>query len=109
MNKHRHNSLEKFSTGTNREVKWWSYAAWTTPFVALAAIFFVDLIGWNDTQSKLIVTGGVVFFSVAVYWWWWAIFKVSRMASMLLNTAKELKNISKEMYDLNREIYKKDK
>lgn len=60
---------------TNVEVKWWSYAAWTLPFAALALIAFVHYIGWTDVMHKLMIVITTVFFSISVYWWWWALNK----------------------------------
>jgi hypothetical protein len=100
---------ESFNSATQKEVKWWAYAAWTSPFAALAGIFFAYIFGWKSLFDQLVIIGGTVFFSAAVIWWWWAIFKVSRMATMLLNTAEELKKISKEMHAVNREMHKEDK
>lgn len=99
----------KLKKKTEREVKWWSYAAWTTPFTALAAIFFAGMLGWQETTHKILAMTGTVFLTVAVYWWWWAIYKVSDMANMLVETAEELRGISKEMHELNREMHKEDK
>ncbi len=99
----------KLKKKTEREVKWWSYAAWTAPFTALSAIFFAEMLGWQETTHKILITTGTLFLTVVTYWWWWAIYKVSYMASMLVETAKELKDISKEMHELNSEMHKKDK
>jgi hypothetical protein len=69
-------TLSKIVNNTNIEVKWWSYAAWTLPFVALAIIAFEHYIGWSDDIiDKTIIIITTVFFSVSVYWWWWALNK----------------------------------
>ena len=98
-----------FYNATNKEVRWWAYAAWTTPFVALASLFFIDLIGWDSLWQKTVIVGGVIFFSVAVFWWWWAIFKVARISNILLETAEDLKIIGDEMRKIGKDLYKKDK
>ena len=101
--------VKDFYTTTNKEVRWWAYAAWTAPFTALAVIFFLDQIGWSEGVSRLVVIGGVIMFTVAVYWWWWAIFKLARISNLLLETAENLKRIGKEMREVGREINKEDK
>ena len=98
-----------FYNVTNKEVRWWAYAAWTVPFIALAGIFFFNVIGWESFFQKFIVLGGVTFFSIAVFWWWWAIFKVSRISNILLETAEDLKTIGEEMRKVGKEFYKEDK
>ena len=102
-------SIRNFYSLTNNEVRWWAYAAWTAPFTALVLIFLLDQIGWSDGVNRLVVISGIVIFTVAVYWWWWAIFKVSRMAGLLLNTAEQLKNISKDLREINQNLSKEDK
>jgi hypothetical protein len=103
------NKITQFYSTTNREVRWWAYAAWTAPFTALAGIFFLDQIGWSDGISRLVVIGGVIFFTAAVYWWWWAIFKLARISNLLLETAENLKKIGKEMRAVGKEIADDDK
>jgi hypothetical protein len=102
-------NVTRFNTQTQKEVKWWAYAAWTSPFAALSGLFLAYVFEWDGTFNKILIVTGTVFFSAAVIWWWWAIFKVSRMAHMLVNTAEELKEISTEMHKINREMHQNDK
>lgn len=100
---------KQFYCATTQQVRWWAYAAWTLPLVALAGIFFVDLIGWGDDFHRAVVVGGIVFFTVAVYWWWWAIFKLARLSNLLLNTANNLKEIGDELREINQNLKQEDK
>ena len=102
-------SITQFYSATNKEIRWWAYAAWTAPFTALAVIFFLDQIGWSEGISRLVVIGGVIMFTVAVYWWWWAIFKLARISNLLLETAENLRRIGKEMREVGRDIDQEDK
>jgi hypothetical protein len=101
--------FKEFNRKTNDEVRWWAYAAWTIPFICLATIFFLDVIGWESTMHKVIITGGVLFFSIAVFWWWWAIFKLASIAKLMLNTANNLRDIGQELKSINKELHQDDK
>ena len=101
--------FKNFYDATNQQVRWWAYAAWTIPFVALAGIFFVDMIGWSEGFHRAVVIGGITFFTVAVYWWWWAIFKLARLSTLLLNTAEELKTIGTELRKISQDLQQEDK
>lgn len=101
--------FKNFYCETQKQVKWWAYAAWTLPFTALASIFFLDMLGWTDGLHRAAVVGGVIFFTIAVYWWWWAIFKLARLSNLLLNTADNLKDIGNELREISRNIKQKDK
>jgi uncharacterized Tic20 family protein len=69
-----------------KEARYWSYAAWTLPFVALALIVFEHFIGHDNWISITLVGITTTFFSVSVYWWWWALNKlVTIMAAMNSN------------------------
>jgi len=94
---------------TIREVKLWSYAAWSTPFVALFILFFLQIIGWDQWYARALVSGAVIMFSIAVIWWWWAIFKVASISNSLLDTADKLKEVSVELNAINRSLRQKDK
>jgi len=101
--------FKNFYSTTNREVRWWAYAGWTVPLIALAGIFFIDMIGWTEGWNRAVVIGGIAFFAVAVYWWWWAIFKLARLSNLLLNTANNLKEISEELREINQNLKQEDK
>lgn len=91
---------------TKQEVKWWSLAAWTLPFAALAGLFFFDTIGWDTAFNKSLVIGAVIMFSVGVFWWWWAIHKIFNFADMMSKTADRIKIISKEFNSIKNDIEK---
>lgn len=101
--------LKDLYNTTDKEVRWWAYSAWTSPFVALSVLFFTHIIGLENTFYQLLVVGGVLFFTVAVFWWWWAIFKVARISNVLLDTAEDLKKIGAEMREVHKELHQKDK
>lgn len=101
--------FRKFYCETDKQVRWWAYAGWTLPFIALAGIFFFNIIGWDDGYHQAVIVGGVIFFTIAVYWWWWAIFKLARLSNLLLNTADNLKEIGSELREINQNLRQEDK
>jgi len=85
------------------ETKLWAFAAWTVPFVALAALFFFELVGWDDLYKQSIIAGGLIFFTVSVFWWWWAIAKVSQLAKMFIDTREKFQDIKTNLKDIHKD------
>lgn len=82
---------------TKKQVRWWAYAAWTMPFVALALLGAEEFLGYNDVFRKTLIAIGVTFFSVSVFWWWWAIFKIRDMVEGLNRTINSLTEVKEEI------------
>lgn len=79
-----------------KEVRWWSYAAWTLPLTALAGLFFFQVLGWESLVDKFLAIGATVMFGIGVFWWWWAIYKIFNFADMMSKTADRLENMKNE-------------
>jgi hypothetical protein len=90
------NKYSKIAKQTAKEVKWWSYAAWTLPFVALAAIVFEFYIGHDDWIAKTIWATTVVFFSISVYWWW-AIHKFRDVYQAMVDNQERFNEVKEEL------------
>jgi len=76
--------IQKYAQATRKaakEARYWSYAAWTLPFVALSALVFEHFIGHNDWIEKTLWAISTVFFAISVFWWWWAINKIVAIMS----------------------------
>lgn len=99
-------NIKKNVEKTKKEVRWWSYAAWTLPLVALAGIFFFNVLGWESAVEKSIVIGATVMFGIGVFWWWWAIYKIFNFADMMGKTVDRLAAIKKEFKNLKDTIGK---
>lgn len=89
--------VKSVSKETKNEVKWWAYAAWTTPFAALAGLFFINVLGWDSLYHKTLIVGAVVMFSTSVFWWWWAINKIATLADIMGQTAKNFDAIKQQL------------
>ena len=98
---------KNFNKKALKEVKWWAYAAWTLPFVALSALGFLHFFGWNTLYEKSIVVGAVTFFSVSVFWWWWAIFKIKSLVDVLENVIQKFETVKEHLVSIRKDI--KDK
>lgn len=90
-----------------QEVRLWTYAAWTLPFLAIALIVFEHFIGVDTWISTTLVIITTIFFSISVFWWWWALNKVvTIMAAMKANEDRfqevihEMKQTRKVMNEL---------
>lgn len=82
---------------TRTEVKWWSYAAWTLPFVALAAIVLEYYIGYDNWIQKTIWSITLIFFTVSVFWWWWALNKIAVILSALKRSEDDFSSVLYEI------------
>jgi uncharacterized membrane protein YfbV (UPF0208 family) len=92
--------IQKYTEATikaAKEVKYWAYAAWTLPFVALSAIVFEQLIGWEHIHQKLIVVIAVTFFSISVFWWWWALHKFVALLDAFRLTEERFVEVKDEL------------
>jgi ABC-type multidrug transport system fused ATPase/permease subunit len=91
---------------TEKEVSRWTIAARTLPFVALAGLFFIYFIGWDNMYEQALTIGAIIFFSVAVFWWWWAIYKIASFAKLLEQTTKNFEYIKNELSKFKKDLGK---
>jgi hypothetical protein len=82
---------------TATQVRWWSYAAWTAPFAALAILAFESLIGWDNLYSKSVIIISVIFFTVSVFWWWWALHRFVDILDAMRTTQEKIDDVKKEI------------
>ena len=83
---------------TEKQAKYWRYAAWTAPFVALAILIGEELLGFDTAPTSFIIV--VTFIATSVFWWWWAISKIVYMIKCsykMESNFEELKNDFKEI------------
>ena len=82
---------------TQTQAKWWTWAAWTLPFVALAIISFENYIGWDSLMHRTLVIISVVFFTISVYWWWWALNKIVALVDGFNRAQQNFEDIKDEL------------
>ena len=86
-------NLPELVKKAKQETKWWSYAAWTLPFVALSIITFEHFVGWETWYGKTVIVVSVTFFTISVYWWWWALNKFVQVLRAMEETDKHFDDI----------------
>ena len=89
---------------TEQQARWWKYAAWTAPFVALAIIVGEKLLGfesWIQSTSLVIV---VTFVATSVLWWWWAISKIVYMIECSHRMEKNFSDLKDELIEIKRDV-----
>lgn len=92
---------------TSKQVQWWSYAAWTLPFVALIILGAEYVLGWGENIIEhTLIFVGIVFFSISVYWWWWALHKIRDMIRELEKTQQKIDCVRNEIIETRLEIKK---
>lgn len=90
-----------------KQAKWWAYAAWTLPFVALAILIaseYLHLDNFFHVATLIIIS---VFFSVSVFWWWWAIDAIKQMFILMKATEDNFNEVKTALQE-TREILKND-
>lgn len=68
---------------TKKEISLWAYAAWTLPFVALAAVIMESIFGFETSIGITVVVISITFIAVSVFWWWWALRKIFLITSAM--------------------------
>jgi hypothetical protein len=97
-------TFREYAKQTGKEAGWWAYAAWTLPFVALAAIVFEHFIGHDDWIATTLVVVSTTFFAVSVYWWWWALTKIAGLVEGMTKINKNVDDVITELKHVRREI-----
>lgn len=89
-----------------KQTSYWRYAAWTTPFTALALILSINLFGLQD-YIKIVSIGIIsIFVSVSVFWWWWALDKIITVVGFLDILEKRFGELKEELSKTSKEIRK---
>lgn len=91
---------------TKTQTRWWAYAAWTLPFVALAILVLENLVGFDTLIDKTVILIVVVFFSISVFWWWWALSKLVHIMDAMNSTSKNIKEVKDEIAETRKVLEK---
>jgi Tfp pilus assembly protein PilO len=93
----------------NTQAQWWKYAAGTLPFIGLAIIVLLDIIGWTALHNKILFIILIGFFTSGIIWWWWAIDKIVRLTTLLINTEKKFDEIKTEINAIKQQVKSLDR
>ena len=89
---------------TEKETMWWSYAAWTLPFIALLSIILTYFIGVDSWISITMIVITTTFFSVSVFWWWWALNKINTVMKSMHNTNEEFRSLKDDLTKIIKDV-----
>jgi len=87
-----------------KQARWWRYAAWTAPFVALSLIVGEILLGFDSLvkiTSIIIVTA---FVATSVLWWWWVISKIVGVINGATRIEKNFENLLGEVKEIKKDV-----
>lgn len=89
---------------TEQQAQYWRWAAWTSPFVALAIILGEILLGFNSIVNITSIIIVVIFITTSVFWWWWAISKIVHMMNAAERVEKNFEGIKEELKEIKRDV-----
>jgi len=87
---------------TEKQARWWKYAAWTAPFVALAILIGEELLGFDTAPTAVIIS--VTFFATSVFWWWWALSKIVYFTKCSQRMEKNVESLVSELLELKKDV-----
>ena len=87
-----------------KQARWWKYAAWTAPFVALAIIIGEQLLGFDNLVQSTSLVIIVTFIATSVFWWWWAISKIVYMIKSAERVEQNFDDFKKELLEIKRDV-----
>ena len=87
---------------TEKQAKYWRYAAWSAPFVALAILIGEILLGWKSHTTALIVI--TTFIATSVFWWWWAINRIVYIVKCSFRMEEQVGIVAKELKELREDV-----
>ena len=100
--------LKDFHKKQLQEIKWWIWAAIVLPIVALAGLFFIEVIGLDTYVNTALTIGATAMFFVSVVWWWWAIWTIARVITMLSNTVDKFDGVKEDLRSIKKIINQDD-
>jgi hypothetical protein len=87
-----------------RQTKIWAVAGRILPIVALGIIFFIDMVGYVDIKSKVMVIIATLFLSSVVYWWWWSTYKIYQLSKFLSETEHRLYDVTTSLKEIRQSL-----
>lgn len=87
-----------------QQAKYWRYAAWTSPFAALAILLGEIFLGFNSVVNITSIMVTTIFITVSIFWWWWAISKIVYMMNAAERVEKNFESVKKELIEIKRDV-----
>jgi hypothetical protein len=89
---------------TEQQAKYWRYAAWTSPFAALAILLGEIFLGFDSVVNITSIMVTTIFITVSVFWWWWAISKIVYIMNAAERVEKNFESVKKELIEIKRDV-----
>ena len=87
-----------------QQAKYWRYAAWTSPFAALAILLGEIFLGFDSVVNITSIMVTTIFITVSIFWWWWAISKIVYMLNAAERVEKNFEGFKKELIEIKRDV-----
>ena len=87
-----------------QQAKYWRYAAWTSPFAALAILLGEIFLGFDSVVNITSIMVTTIFITVSVFWWWWAISKIVYIMNAAERVEKNFESVKKELIEIKRDV-----
>lgn len=101
--------MNNFHKKALKDIKLWAWAATVLPIVAIAAIIFAYLIGFESWIQIILVIISTILFGTAVVWWWWALHTIAGITGILSKALTKFEKVEDEVVELRTEIDKQAK
>ena len=98
------NNDKDLAQKTQKEVKWWDWAARILPIFSVCFIGFCHYFGFNNLRDFVIGATLLGFAATAIVWWWWAIYKISWLANLYSNIVDRIKEVKKETKEIDSDL-----
>ena len=89
---------------TEQQAKYWRYAAWTSPFAALAILLGEIFLGFDSIVNITSIIIMTIFITTSVFWWWWAVSKIVAMMKSAERVEKNFENIKNELKEIKKDV-----
>ena len=89
---------------TEKQARYWRYAAWTAPFAALAVILGEIFLGFDSLVNITSITIAVIFITTSVFWWWWAVSKIVYMVKTTERVESNFKDLLGELKEIKKDV-----
>ena len=87
-----------------QQAKYWRYAAWTSPFAALAILLGEIFLGFDSVVNITSIMVTTIFITVSIFWWWWAISKIVYIMNAAERVEKNFESVKKELIEIKRDV-----
>lgn len=87
-----------------KEARYWKYAAWTMPFVALAVLIGEIILGHKQEQAITSMIIIATFVTTSVFWWWWSLNKIVYMIKKSDQVLDDFVEVKKQLQEIKENV-----